>query len=171
MSDQIQNVRLSEVKWLVIASYLVALIIDTINLIGENLVNLWSFMPLFTLMVLFFWINNIQNRSHLITAFFLGLLVDALTNSLLGSHAAIFTLLTFFALRSRHSFKGYPTWHQSIMIGSYFFIYQILEGFFLPLPLLGFWDILWIYLIKAFIAGILWPFFYNLLNWFLMKTH
>lgn len=171
MTNNLQTFRLSQVKWLVLLSYFFVLTLDAINLIGEKIDSFWSLMPLMSLLLLFFWMTKILNRNHLITAFILGLLIDALTNSLLGTHAAIFSLLSFFMLRQRWSFKSYPLWHQAILIGFYIFVFQVLEGFFLSLPLLGFWDLVWLYLLKALFAAFLWPILTHLMNWVLVKTH
>jgi len=108
-------------KFIVIFSYLTALVINVLAIRID-----WLFiLPPLTLMVLMFWIVQILDQTHLYTAMFLGLLHDALHNTLLGSHSLLFIVIAFIMLRMRLRFRSVPLWQQSTMIGVYLLIYQI----------------------------------------------
>lgn len=164
MADKVFSLRWADVRLLVISSYLLALIAD--SMIGLSFrVN---FFPSITLIVLLFWTVKILNQTHLFTAFALGLLFDALMNAPLGSHGMMFLTITFLMLRSRLRFKGYPVWQQSLIILSYFVLYQIFTWFLFSPNLIG---NQWLYfLIEPLIAALVWPLLTALLHQLTHRT-
>lgn len=151
MTDKVFSLNLSQVKWLLISSYLIALIID--NMISLTFAN--HFMPPITFLLLLFWVTQILDQTHLFTAFILGLLFDAAQSTPLGSHALIFITLTFVMLRARQRFKSYPRWQQALMAGSYILVFQVLGWFIFTPTLTG--NQLIYYWLEPFIAALLWP--------------
>lgn len=151
MSDKVFSLHLSHVKWFLVLSYFVALVLDSMITLSFNL----NFIPSFTLLILLFWSTQILNQTHLFTAFLLGLLTDASLQTALGAHGLIFLSITFLMLRARLRFKGYPLWQQSLIITMYFFIYQIVSWVLFQ-PALS--DNAFIYYwVEPIIAGLLWP--------------
>lgn len=122
MNFAYHNIAFHSVKYLVITSYCLSLILSVYALRVDWLI----ILPPFTLMVLLFWVVQILNQTHLFTALTLGLLMDGLHQTLLGSHSLIFIIITFMMIRMRLRFRSTPLWQQSIMIGFYMLIFQIL---------------------------------------------
>lgn len=129
MTEKILNIHFSNVKWLVFFSYFVALTLDSMYMLGTLALPLPS-MALLTLLV---WTVILQDKTHLLTALVLGLLSDGISDSVLGAHAIIFSLMVFILLRVRFRFRSYPMWQQTFMIMVYFFATQLL-GLFLLQP-------------------------------------
>lgn len=155
MSDKVFSLDFSHVKWLLLISYLVTLIVDSMIIISFQA----NFVPSLTLMVLLFWSTKILNQTHLFAAFVLGLLFDALANTPLGSHGIIFLSVTFLMLRGRQRFKSYPMWQQSLIISVYLMLYQIFSWFLFSPVLEG--NALLFFWIEPFLAWIIWPILSN----------
>lgn len=151
MSDKFQDIELNQVKWLVIASYLFAIVLNIILLQDPLL----SFLPPFGLLLLLFWSSKLLRHSHLITAFIIGLLYDALYQTLLGGHALLFVIITFIMLRVRLRFSTYRLWQQALLISFYFYIYIVMHYLFFSPVLEGQTTLL--YWVMPFIAGFIWP--------------
>lgn len=158
MTNNILPLEFSQVKWLVLVTYLLGLILDSMSNFGLILGN----YPSFTLLVIFYWTITLQNKTHLFSAFLLGLLSDALFNTPLGAHALIFSLLVFILLRIRLQFKNYPLWQQTFFLTGYFYLFQILGLILLQPSLSG--DSLIMYWSIPLITLLLWPIIHQLLN-------
>ncbi|QBZ83664.1 rod shape-determining protein MreD [Hydrogenovibrio crunogenus] len=151
MSDKVFSLRFSDIKWLFIFSYFVSVVIDSMMILSFNI----NFVPYLTLLILLFWSTQILNQTHLFSAFALGLLFDASMNTPLGSHSLIFVTITFLMLRSRLRFKGYPLWQQSIIVGSYFILFQIMSWFIFHPVLVG--NAVLYYWVEPLLAILIWP--------------
>ncbi len=158
MSDKFQEIEFHQVKFLVITSYIVGIIINIFSL-REPLLQI---LPPLALILVLFWSVQLLRNSHLITAFILGLLYDALYQTLLGSHALLFVLLTFLMLRIRLRFRSYRVWQQSLIIGFYLLLYQFLFSLFFAPSLHE--EMFWIYWLMPFVAALLWPLVVSLLR-------
>ncbi len=151
MSDKFQEIEFHQVRLLVIFSYLVGLTVNIFSLKEQVLI----IFPPFALLLTLFWSVQLLRNSHLIVAFSLGMLYDALYQSLLGTHALLFILITFFMLRIRLRFRSYRLWQQSLIIGFYFYLYQGLHYLIFSPQLLG--DTLWLYWSMPISATLIWP--------------
>ena len=142
-----------------ITTYILALVIDTMALLGYSM----PLVPPMTLFVLLYWCANFIDRTHLFTAFILGVLADTLYQTTLGAHALIYVILTFFMIRHRLRFKTYPVWQQAFSIALYMLLYQILVAlFFSPVLDNGHFVLFWS---MPAISLITWPF----LSYFLSR--
>ncbi|KUJ71552.1 rod shape-determining protein MreD [Thiomicrospira sp. WB1] len=151
MTTKVFSLKLSDVKWLWLASFLIGLVLDTMLMISADIHN----APSLTLLILIFWTTQIFEHTHLFSAFILGLLFDAILASPLGAHALLFVLITFMMLRIRQSFKAFPVWQQSMMIVIYYAIFQALSWLLLQPALSGAgWTF---YVLEPVFAGLLWP--------------
>jgi rod shape-determining protein MreD len=151
MSDKFLERSFHQVKFLLIGTYVLAITLSMFSLRGDWLI----LLPPIALLMIFFWSVHLLNQSHLFTALFLGVIYDVLFNSLLGLHALLFIVLTFFMLRMRLRFRSYRLWHQSVVIGFYMAIYQALHYVLLN-PLLN-ETTLWYYGLMPLAASIIWP--------------
>lgn len=151
MSDKFLEIEFQQVKWLVIFSYLFAIILNIFAIRDPWLV----FLPPFALLTVLFWSVQLPQNSHLISAFILGLFYDALYQSLLGSHALLFVILTFMMLRIRLRLRSYRYWQQGLVIGFYFYIYQFFHFVFFSPSIQV--EHQWLYWTMPVVAGTLWP--------------
>ncbi|WP_044410263.1 rod shape-determining protein MreD [Thiomicrospira microaerophila] len=138
-------------KFIVIFSYFAALVINVFAIRIDWLL----LMPPITLLVLMFWVVQILNQTHLYTALALGLLHDALHNTLLGSHSLLFIVITFIMLRMRLRFRSVPLWQQSLMVGIYMLLFQ--TGHFLFYTPLLIDNALYLYWSMPLASAFIWP--------------
>ncbi|BBP45391.1 hypothetical protein THMIRHAS_07640 [Thiosulfatimonas sediminis] len=158
MGDNFIYISSRQVRWLIILSFIFALLLDSINLIGQN----YLFLPPFTLLVLLYWSGHFLDYTYLTTAFIIGLLADTLYQSTLGLHALIYIVLTFMMLRHRLRFRGYSLPQQALNIIVFMFIFQLLHLLMLTPKLdsteqLSFW-------LMPIVAAFFWLLFAKLLN-------
>lgn len=158
MTDKVFSLGFSDVKWLLLFSYLGGLVIDS----ALNFSFALHYAPPITLLLLLFWSSQILNQTHLFTAVVLGLLNDASLNTLLGAHALLFLTVTFFMLRIRLRFKGYPMWQQSMVVSFYVLFFQI-AGWFIFHPTLNDSTVYYYWLEPVF-AIALWPLVSNIMQ-------
>ena len=123
MTSKLLNIGSAQARWVIIFSYIIALAFDTMALLD----NATSIIPPITLLVLLYWCANFLDKTHILSAFILGLLADSLYQTTLGAHALIFSFITFLMLRHRLRFKGYPLWQQAFFIGAYMMAYQVIN--------------------------------------------
>ncbi|WP_353957017.1 rod shape-determining protein MreD [Thiomicrospira sp. R3] len=151
MNYAYHNLSFQSVKYLVITSYVASLILSVYALRVDWLL----ILPPFTLLVLLFWVIQILNQTHLFSALILGLLMDGLHQTLLGSHSLLFILVTFMMIRMRLRFRSTPLWQQSIMIGFYMLLFQFCY-FILYQPSLSNDEVL-LYWSMPLVSTIVWP--------------
>lgn len=158
MTEKVFSLRINDIKWLYFLSYLTAIVIDNMMVLSFDV----QFMPYLSLLTLYFWATQILYRSHLFSAFLLGLVFDATLNTPLGSHSLIFLTTTFLMLRSRLRFRSYPLWQQSIIIGSYILLLQIMSWFIFAPQLSG--NAQYYFWLEPLVAIFIWPVLTLLLN-------
>lgn len=126
MSESFLKLSSSQIRWLILVSYLFALIIDSMILLNPSLL----FIPPLTLLMVLYWSSHVVDRTYFVSAFLLGVLADALYQTTLGAHALLYVIIVFMMLRIRLQFKTYPAWQQAFIIGIYLLIYQGLHTLF-----------------------------------------
>jgi rod shape-determining protein MreD len=163
MSDKLLNLNIREVRWLIGLSYLLALTLDTMLLLNQATL----FTPPFTLFFALFWCAQFTQRTHILSAFILGLFADTLYQTTLGSHALLFVIITFMMIRHRLRFRVYPVWQQAFFISGYMMIYQVLN-FVLFSPVINNTDFVAYWVMPA-AAILLWPMVSYTLRFFMQK--
>lgn len=151
MANKFMKTGSVQARWLIIFSYIIALAFDIMALLDNATV----IIPPISLIVLLYWCAHFLDKTHLLSAFVLGLLADSLYQTTLGAHALIFSVFVFLMLRHRLRFKTYPIWHQAFSIGIYMMFYQIVNYIiFSPVlesnNLIQYWSM-------PIIAIIIWP--------------
>jgi rod shape-determining protein MreD len=98
--------------WVIAATYLVALIL-TIWPLPQ-----WAevFRPAWVALVTIYWCLWLPERVGVIIAFFAGLLVDALSGTLLGEHALALVLVAWAALWMHLQVRVFPWWQQCVVV-------------------------------------------------------
>lgn len=123
MTSKFMKMGSAQARGLIIFSYIIALAFDISVLLDNAIV----IIPPMTLMVLLYWCVHFLDKTHLFSAFVLGLLADSIYQTTLGSHALIFSVLIFIMLRHRLRFNAYPVWRQAFSIGIYMMFYQLIN--------------------------------------------
>jgi len=98
--------------WVIAASYLAALILTVWPLPQ------WAevFRPAWVPLVTIYWCLWLPERVGVIVAFFAGLLVDALSGTLLGEHALALVLVAWAALWMHLQIRVFPWWQQCVVV-------------------------------------------------------
>jgi len=159
MTDRFMDVEFSHARWLVFTSYLLGLIVDTMMIMQQGSI----LAPPFSLLILMYWTAQFIKNTHFISAFILGLLMDAMLQTTLGAHALIFIVLTFIMLRYRLLFRSHSVLQQALVIGFYLVLYQFLTWVMFSPALtedqtLSFW-------LMPAVAMVVWPFIALILRW------
>ncbi len=118
--------------------------------------------PAWVFMILFFWITVAPTYVGVISAFFVGLLVDLLSGTLLGFHALVFSLCAFFLLYFYVKINGLPIWQRTLLLAAMLFTGYLLQTWVYELigvPI-GFWH----FLLPTLTSSLLWPWIYLLLR-------
>ena len=98
--------------WVIAATYLVAMILTVWPLPQ------WAevFRPAWVPLVTIYWCLWLPERIGVIIAFFAGLLVDALSGTLLGEHALALVLVAWAALWMHLQVRVFPWWQQCVVV-------------------------------------------------------
>jgi len=123
MTDKFVNMRSKQARWLILFSFVFALIIDSMTLLNSTL----QFIPPISLIAVLYWSSHYLDKTYFVSAFILGILADALYQTTLGAHALLFCFILFMMIRNRLKFRSYPIWQQAFIIGIYLMVYQILS--------------------------------------------
>ncbi len=84
------------------------------------------YIPEWVVLVIIFWIIMAPQKMGITSAWFIGLLVDVLTGSVLGEHAFVFTILAAIVSRYQRRLYFMSAWQQSMGILLFIIIYRIL---------------------------------------------
>jgi rod shape-determining protein MreD len=142
-------------------SFLIALLLEILPLSGWII---WI-KPAWLALVLIFWVLVLPYHVGLFTAVVLGLFLDLLMGTLLGEHAAVLVVITYFISRFHMRIRLLSLWQQSIIV----FILLLLSQIFFSWVggLLGgfradsrFW-------LPALTSALIWPWVYAFLNKYL----
>ncbi|SIN83519.1 rod shape-determining protein MreD [Sulfurivirga caldicuralii] len=119
--------RTTDAFWLILLSYLVALVINALPLPHP-----WGLLlPPVGLLVLFYWALRQLDRTHFVAAVLIGLLYDALEGTLLGGHALLFSVLLFIVLRLRLRLRLAHPLQQSLLFTGLLYLFEALGWFIL----------------------------------------
>lgn len=158
MTEKFITISSTKIRWLIIISFLIALIVDSMIMLNPDL----TFLPPFTLLMVLYWSSHVVDSTYMVSAFILGTLADALYQTTLGAHALLYIIIVFMMLRIRLQFKTYPAWQQAFIIGIYLLFYQTLHTlFFSPVITKDIFVLYW----TMPAAGILiWPLLEGIMN-------
>lgn len=116
--------------------------------------------PQWVYVVLLFWLAYVPHKIGPFMAWLLGLYVDLLLGTVLGEHAFIFVLTTYFIQRWLRFIEALPLWQQTLGVG-------VLSGFYiLVTALFAKWQggLVWHWqLLLPLVANmVVWPWLYFL---------
>lgn len=103
-----------------------------LSLAAAFLVNLmpwghWLWVPDFVALVLVFWNIHEPRRVGISTAFFMGLLMDVSSSTLLGENALAYTLLSYFSIMIHRRVLWFPVGMQSLYILILMLMMQVVQ--------------------------------------------
>jgi len=140
------------------ATFLTALVLQVFPL------PLWAHQarPDIPLLVLIYWSMALPDRIGIFTAVVLGIIVDALTSSLLGQHALAYALSIYVVLIMHRRLRLLPMWQQALTVLVILSIERLVAALILGvtdglLPDLLFW-------LSPLIGMFLWPWIFILLR-------
>ncbi|MEA3302148.1 MAG: rod shape-determining protein MreD [Pseudomonadota bacterium] len=140
------------------ATFLAALVLQVVPL------PLWiqQARPDIPLLVLIYWSMALPDRIGIIAAVVTGILVDALTFSLLGQHALSYAIPIYIVLIMHKRLRLMPMWQQALTILVILYIERLIAALILGitdglLPDLLFW-------LPPLIGMFLWPWIFILLR-------
>ncbi len=96
----------------ILVSFLIAFLL-TIFPLSASL--LW-YRPAWVLLVLLYWLMMAPDRVGIVSAFFVGLLLDLLISPLLGLNALLYTCLAFLLLRWHLLIRGFSSIHKLMLV-------------------------------------------------------
>lgn len=145
-----------------ILSFLAAFLLDLMPL--PSWIN-WL-RPEWVLLVVVFWSLVLPHRFGVGIAFIVGIIMDLLNSSLLGEHALIMVLISYFTVKFYIRIRLFPIWQQAVIIFMFSFFSQCLQlwiqGVVGQLPTsLYFWSLFWL---PSLTAALLWPWIFAILK-------
>lgn len=125
---------------------------------------LHAMWPYWAALVLVYWCLETQDMISLGLAFFVGLLLDLFTGSLLGLHALSLTVVVYLTVRFRARLRFFPPWQQAVSVLALLLNDRIILLWIIslrgdPLPSLEFW-------LPPIAGTLVWPWLFLLLDRF-----
>jgi rod shape-determining protein MreD len=150
--------------WMIIASFIVAFMLTALPLPG------WAvpWRPAWVALVLSYWCLALPQRIGVVSAWFIGLLLDVMHGSLLGQHAFGLAAVAYIVVIYHQQIRVYPLFRQALVIGSLIFLYS--SAMLLIYNLLGSMRYSYDYLLAALTSALLWPWIFIVLRDFRRKT-
>lgn len=106
----------------IIVSFVLALLLTIIPLPESLRVA----RPDWVTITLIFWCLKLPERISITSGFMLGLLMDALTGTLLGQHALALSLIAYICVRLHQRIQVYPVWQQALTVLLLLSLHQLL---------------------------------------------
>mgnify|MGYP000047101882 FL=1 len=124
--------------------------------------NIDAFRPDWILVVLLYWCLALPTRVNVITAWFMGFLLDVLLGSVLGLHAAAMALSVYIIAGNFQKIRNFSVWQQALIVGVVSALYHLLVFWFQRFLT----DVVFLpsYLYPVFTTIVLWPWAFLLLR-------
>ncbi len=143
---------------IILLTLLMALIVTIIPMpIGADV-----FRPDWVLVVLLYWCVALPSKVNVVTAWFMGFILDVLLGSVLGVHAAAMAISVYIIAGNFQKFRNFSLWQQAMIVGVSATLYHLivfwLQHFLTDVVFLA------SYLYPVFTTIILWPWAFLLLR-------
>ena len=140
------------------ATFITALILQVFPL------PLWAHQarPDIPLLVLIYWSMALPDRIGIFAAVVLGIIVDALTSSLLGQHALAYALAIYIVLIMHKRLRLMPMWQQALTVLFILYIERVVAALILGITDGLFPDML--FWLSPLIGMFLWPWIFIILR-------
>lgn len=120
------------------------------------------YRPQWVTLVLVYWTLALPQRVGVTVGFSLGILLDALTGTLLGQHALSLSLIAYITLKTHQRVRLFPLWQQSVFVLSMLLLERLLSAIAMGVAGRGvagveFW-------LATVVGALLWPWAYFVLR-------
>jgi len=150
--------------WTIFASFVVAFMLTAMPLPDWAV----AWRPAWVALVLAYWCLALPQSLGVLTAWFIGLLLDVMHGSLLGQHAFGLAVVAYVVVIYHQQIRVFPLFRQSLVIGSLIFVYS--SSMLLIYNFLGSKHYGYDFLLAALTSAILWPWIFIVLRDFRRKT-
>ena len=147
--------------WVVLLSLLVAMLFAVAHLPQDWPEWLAVLQPNWVLLVLFFWVMELPERIGLVSAWLIGLVMDALLAQPLGLNGLILAGFTYITWRFYERLRMYSVVQQCGVIFILVLLGELVRGSIIGLNSTQ--ELSWTLVFSALISMLLWPFLYLLL--------
>ncbi|HIG62383.1 MAG TPA: rod shape-determining protein MreD [Gammaproteobacteria bacterium] len=106
----------SKGSWVILSSLFMALILTILPLPEGVPMEMGYLRPDWLALVIVYWTLALPDRVGLLTAFFVGLLADVISGSLLGLHAMGLVMVASFALAAYQRIRMLAVWQQATIV-------------------------------------------------------
>lgn len=120
------------------------------------------FQPEWVLIVLIYWAIALPHRIGIGIAWFSGLLLDVIRDSLLGQYALTMALVIFIVSKIYQRLRNFPIWQQSVSIFLLILFHTGLAAWIKALS--GAPVTIWMIFLPALISALVWPAAYFVLR-------
>lgn len=88
--------------------------------------NVDKFRPVWILLVIVYWTLALPHRINVGSAFFIGLLVDILQGTVLGTNSLALSIITYIVGANYQRFRNYSVWQQATIVALLTALYQLI---------------------------------------------
>jgi rod shape-determining protein MreD len=89
-----------------------------------------AFRPDWVLVVLIYWCLALPTKVNVISAWFMGLLLDVLLGSALGVHAAAMAIAVYIVASNFQKIRNFSVWQQALIVGMLSALFHLLVFWF-----------------------------------------
>lgn len=118
--------------------------------------------PDWVCLVLIYWCLALPERVGVITGWFMGLLLDLLTGTLLGQHALSLTIVAWLTLKLHQRVRLFPVWQQALTVLILLVLNQLLSLW--VSRIIGRPGAPWYYWAPSLAGMLIWPPVYSILR-------
>ena len=140
------------------ATFVVALLVSALPM--PESVAFWR--PAWVALILVYWCMAAPDRVGVVVGWTIGLLLDAMTGTLLGQHALGLSIVAYIAHRTHRRVRALPLWRQMLTIFGLVFLYQILILW--SNGIRGISVVVSAYWASPFVSMLLWPWVFIVLR-------
>jgi rod shape-determining protein MreD len=123
----------------------------------------WLWIPDFVALTIVFWNLHEPRRVGISAAFFMGMMMDVATSTLLGENALAYTLLSYVSIMIHRRVLWFPVRTQALYILMLIFFMQVVQ-LVIRLLVSGQAPNYWHYFGASLVSAILWP----IVTWLLL---
>lgn len=144
--------------WVIAASFVVALLLTALPM--PEWASMWR--PAWVALVLIYWCMAVPGRAGVLVGWCVGLLVDAMSGTLLGQHALALAVTAFVVHQVHRRVRVLPVWQQGITVFGLVFLFEALVLWIdgikgMPVTLTA-------YLAAPLVSMLLWPWVFVVLR-------
>ncbi len=151
--------------WVIIATFFAAFVLTAMP-VPEWAV---SWRPTWVALVLVYWCMELPERVGIGVGWTSGLLLDALTGTLLGQHALAMSVTAYLAVKTRRQIRVFPLVQQVLVISLLLASYLLMMLFVKAMSGIPPQD--WVYAAPALSSALIWPWLFALLKKVRRRTH